>query len=169
MSISPNLRLIAVATSIAIAPALAPADATAQDGRDIGHPTGLAGVERVAVRASAVWDELITTTAGGATGGQFEEALSMGFRDALAGGDGPTVTGDAPGFALCHVDTFYDSGLIVYAVRTSYHRPDSGGRYVVAWLQSEVGSFTAQQLHLVWTLGERCADSFLGAWNDANG
>jgi hypothetical protein len=126
-------------------------------------------VSRVAVRASADWDELITTTAGGATADQFREALLQGFTEALRSAEaGPTVAADAPAFVLCHVDTFYDSGLIVYSVRVSLHVAPASGPSVITWLQSSVGSYTAQQLHVIWTLGDQCARAFATAWRSAN-
>ncbi len=146
--------------------ALAPVAGRAQD---IGDPAALAGVSTVSLRATADWDELITTSVGGATASQFEEALLAGFETAIDGAVG-TVRRDpaAEEFVLCHVDTFYDSGLIVYAARASFHRPESDGRHVVTWLESWVGSYTAQQLHLVWTLADQCAEAFLDDWRAAN-
>lgn len=153
--------------SLALAALLTGHPVIAQDTAD---PTVLRGVSSVAVRASADWDELITTSAGGATQGQFEQALLSAFHDAMVGAaSGPTVSDEAAELVLCHVDTFYDTGLIAYAVRVSYHRPDADGRHVIAWLESSVGTYTTQQLHVIWTLGDRCAEAFLTAWREANG
>jgi len=135
----------------------------------LDDPSRLEGVASVALRASADWDELITTDAGGATEGQFVEALLAGLRETMAGAErAPAADDDAPGSLLCHVDTFYETGLIVYSVRVSYQRPDAEGVPVIAWLHSSVGSYTSQQLHLIWTLSERCAQTFLDAWTEAN-
>ena len=137
--------------------------------QEVGEASRLAGVASVALRASAVWDELITTSAGGATEAQFEEALRSGFEMAMSSADpGPTITGDEASFVLCHVDTFYDSGLIVYSVRVSHHRPGPDGLPVITWLKSWVGSYTAQQLHVIWTLADQCAAAFLEDWRTAN-
>jgi hypothetical protein len=137
--------------------------------QEIDDPAALAGVPAVALRATAVWDEEITTSAGGATGAQFEEALLSGLRTAIDEADqGPLIDPGAAGSLLCHVDTFYDRGLIVYSVRVSYHRPDADGIPVIAWLESSVGSYTAEQLHVIWTLADQCADAFLEDWRAAN-
>jgi len=97
------------------------------------------------------------------------EALGLGLEQAMTGAArGPRVDPRAQSFLLCHVDTFYDRGLIVYSVRVSYHRPAEAGPPVIAWLHSSVGSYTAQQLHVIWTLADQCADTFLDAWAEAN-
>ncbi len=153
-----------IACLASLAAAVAPVAA-----QDIGDPAALTGLEEVAVRASAVWDEMITMSAGGATADQFRAALLMGFEEAIGAAEGgPRLEPGAPTHLLCHVDTFYDSGLIVYAVRVSHHRPDGDGRTVVTWLESWVGSYTAQQLHVIWTLADQCAEAFLEDWRAAN-
>ena len=129
----------------------------------------LAGIERVQVRAEAVWDELITMEAGGATQDQFEQALGMTFEGTIASADAaPSVVPGAPVTVACHVDTFYETGLIVYSLRTQVERPGSDGQRVITWLKSWVGSFTVQQMHVMFTLGEQCAESFLADWKSAN-
>lgn len=139
------------------------------DAQDIDDPGRLAGVATLAVRASADWDELITMSAGGATEGQFIEALQMGLESALSSADhGPVIDPDVTNYVSCHVDTFYDSGLIVYSVRVSHHEPNNAGRTVITWLRSWVGSYTAQQLHVIWTLADQCADTFLDDWSESN-
>jgi hypothetical protein len=144
-------------------------DATSGAAQEMDDPARLTGVTSVAARASAVWDELITTSAGGATPEQFREALAMGFEQALRATEGgPRYDPDAATSVLCHVDTFYEAGLIVYSVRVSLHEPDDRGRTVITWLESSVGSYTVQQLHLVWTLADQCANSFLDGWRSAN-
>ena len=137
--------------------------------QELDDPVRLAGVTEVAVRASAVWDELITTSAGGATEAQFEEALLAGFGAAIAEADtAPRADPDARDAVRCHVDTFYESGLIIYSVRVALHRPAADGREVITWLRSWVGSYTAQQLHVIWQLSDQCASTFLDAWRAAN-
>ena len=137
--------------------------------QEIGDPSRLSGVVSVAVRATAVWDELITTTAGGATEDQFREALLIGLEAAIRSAEvGPTLEADAPNYLLCHVDTYYDSGLIVYSVRVSHHEPDAQGRTVITWLKSWVGSYPTQQLHLMWTLADQCAGALAEDWQTAN-
>ncbi len=129
----------------------------------------LAGVLRIDTRVDAQWDELITMEAGGATEAQFIEALSMTFRQTLASADAaPSVVEGAPVTVACHVDTFYETGLIVYSLRTQVERPGADGRPVIAWIRSWVGSFTTRELHRMFTLGEQCAESFLEAWKSAN-
>lgn len=136
------------------------------DVHDLGR---LSGLTRLDVRATAVWDELITTSAGGATDAQFEEALLQGLQEAIRGAErGPALDPAAPSFLLCHVDTYYDSGLIVYSVRVSHHEPHDDGGHAITWLRSWVGSYTAQQLHVIWTLADQCADAFLEDWRTAN-
>jgi len=135
----------------------------------IGDPARLAGVDPLGVRATAAWDEEITTSAGGATQEQFEQALLMGFEEAISTADpGPRYRPEAASFVHCHVDTFYDRGLIVYSVWVALFAPDASGLPVVRWLDSWVGSYTAQQLHVIWTLSDQCAASFLEAWREAN-
>ncbi len=42
------------------------------------------------------------------------------------------------------------------------------GRLLIDWLESWVGSYTAQQLHVIWTLADQCAEAFLEDWRAAN-
>ncbi len=129
----------------------------------------LAGVEEVDTRVEAAWDAAITMDAGGATEGQFLEALRAGFREALASADpAPRVLDGAAVTIACHVDTFYDTGLIIYSLRTQLEAPGLDGARVITWIRSWVGSFTTRQLHLMFTLGEQCAESFLEEWTAAN-
>jgi hypothetical protein len=164
---SPRRTVRATTCSILLIPAavvVAPCWA-----QQIDDPARLAGVTSVALRASASWDELITTDAGGATAAQFREALTLGLEEAIRGGEtGPRLDPDASRYVLCHVDTAYDTGLIIYAVRVSYHQPGDDGIPLIAWLRSWVGSYTTQQLHLLWTLADQCAGAFLQAWAKAN-
>jgi hypothetical protein len=146
---------------------LASADAgSAQDVEDTGR---LAGIDRIATRVDASWDELITMEAGGATEDQFIQALEMTFAQAIAEADAaPGVDESSPDTVACHVDTFYDTGLIIYSFRAQLERVGDDGMPVIVWLRSWVGSFTTQQLHLTFTLGEQCAKSFLEEWRSAN-
>lgn len=135
----------------------------------IDDPDRLAGLDRVALRTEAEWDELITMEAGGATPEQFMEALRMTFREGIAGADAaPSVVDGAPVTVTCHVDTFYDTGLIVYSLRVQTEVPGEDGAPVITWIESSVGSYTVQQLHLMFRLGEQCAESFLEDWRGAN-
>ena len=137
--------------------------------QDVESPERLAGLDRVSVRIEATWDELITMDAGGATEEQFVQALAMTFEQTLAEADaGPSVVPGSPATVACHVDTFYDTGLIIYSLRTQLERPGDDGESVIVWIDSWVGSFTTQQLHLTFTLGEQCARSFLEVWKGAN-
>lgn len=144
--------------------------AQAARAQSLDDPRRLRGVSVVGLRATASWDELITTDAGGATEAQFRDALGLGLEEAMRGVEsGPRLDPDAPSYVLCHVDTAYETGLILYAVRVSYHEPGHDGAPVIAWLRSWVGSYTTQQLHLLWTLADQCAGAFLDAWTEANG
>ena len=131
--------------------------------------TRLTGLSAVDVRAEAVWDELITMEAGGATPDQFLQAVRVTFRDAISNADvAPKVVEGSRASVACHVDTFYETGLIVYALRVQVEQPADDGVPVIIWIRSWVGSFSVQQLHLMFSLGEQCAEGFLGAWRSAN-
>lgn len=137
--------------------------------QSIDDPARLAGVERVHVRAEAQWDEMITMSAGGATQDQFREALRQTFEETIASADAaPSVVAGARETITCHVDTFYETGLIVYSLRTQLERPGADGAPVIVWIKSWVGSFSVQQMHVMFTLGEQCAESFLDDWRGAN-
>jgi hypothetical protein len=135
----------------------------------VEDPSRLAGLERVQVRAEAVWDELITMEAGGATPEQFEDALRQTFERTIAEADAaPSIVAGAPVTVACHVDTFYDTGLIVYGLRTQVEAPGPDRQPAILWIKSWVGSYTVQQLHLMFSLGEQCAESFLEDWSSVN-
>ena len=137
--------------------------------QDVDDPVRLAGIDRVDLTADAAWDELITTDVGGATEAQFLEALRMTFAASIGGAEhAPTVLEGAPVTVRCHVDTFYDSGLIIYALRVQTEEPGPDGLVVATWVKSWVGSFTVQQLHQMFRLGEQCAESFLEDWRGVN-
>lgn len=132
-------------------------------------PSRLAGVDRVRVHAEAMWDELITREAGGATADQFLEALRMAFEAGISDADAaPSVVGNAPVTVTCHVDTFYEAGLIVYSLRVQSELRGDDDAPVITWIRSWVGSFTVQQLHLMFRLGNQCAESFLDDWRGVN-
>lgn len=93
----------------------------------------------------------------------------MTFERTIAEADAaPSLLEGAPHTVACHVDTFYDTGLIIYSFRAQLERPGEDGAPVIVWVRSWVGSFTTQQLHLTFTLGEQCAKSFLEEWKGAN-
>ncbi len=143
--------------------------AVGASGQSIDNPARLSGLMEVETRAEAEWDELIMVEAGGATPAQFLQALEASFRDAIAEADAaPSVVEDAPVTVTCHVDTFYDTGLIVYSLRVQTEEPGDDGAPVITWIKSSVGSYTVQQLHLMFRLGEQCAESFLEDWRGAN-
>lgn len=161
----PRTPLGRTASFLSVALAL-PATALAQSTDD---PARLAGVERVQLRASAQWDEMITMSAGGATPDQFRQALTQTFTEAITNADAaPSVVAGAPVTVACHVDTFYETGQIIYGLRTQLERPGEDGEPVVVWIKSWVGSFNVQQMHVMFALGEQCAESFLEDWQGAN-
>jgi hypothetical protein len=125
---------------------------------------------RVQLRAEVAWDELITMEAGGATSDQFLEALTQTFEAAMTAEDAaPSVVAGAPVTVVCHVDTFYDTGLIVYSLRVQAERAASvDGTSVITWIKSWAGSYPVAQMHLLFRLGELCADGFLDDWKSAN-
>ena len=146
--------------------ATSPAEVHAQS---IDDPARLLGIERVQLRADAAWDAMITQSAGGATGAQFEEALRMTFSDAITSADAaPSVVPGAPLTVACHVDTFYETGQIVYSLRTQLERSGDDGQSVIVWIKSWVGNFSVQQMHVMFTLGDQCAESFLNDWKSVN-
>ena len=137
--------------------------------QSVEDPARLAGVERVQIRAEAQWDEMITMSAGGATQDQFRQALRMTFEETITSADAaPSVVAGADVTVACHVDTFYETGQIVYALRTQLERPGADGEPVIVWIKSWVGNFSVQQMHVMFTLGEQCAESFLDDWRSVN-
>ena len=156
------LLALAVSAVLAVAP-------DAVTGQSVSDPVRLAGLDPVQVRAEAQWDELITMEAGGATPEQFLEALRMTFQETIAEADAaPALDPEAPVTVACHVDTFYDSGLITWALRVQTEVRGDDGAPVITWIRSWVGSYTVQQLHLMFRLGEQCAESFLEEWRGVN-
>ncbi len=117
----------------------------------------------------AQWDELITVEAGGATEEQFLLALGSTFESTLSSAEtGPHLESGSAVTVTCHVDTFYETGLIVYSLRTQVEEDGADGRPSITWIRSWVGSFSTQQLHRMFTLGEQCAESFLTDWRSVN-
>jgi hypothetical protein len=145
--------------------ALLPGWARAQELEDEQR---LAGVERVAVQAEVVWDDLITTSAGGATSAQFREALIQTFRAAMAKA-GPALDAAAAGEVVCRVETVYDGGFIAYSARVEYRQPmGDGAKRGTTWFTSWMGTLGVGGLHQMFSLGERCANAFAEAWSAAN-
>ena len=137
--------------------------------QSIENPTRLAGNARVQVRAEAVWDEMITMSAGGGTQDQFRGALAQTFEGTLAEAEAaPRLVPGAPTTVACHVDTFYETGVILYALRVQLERPGDDGEPIVTWIKSWVGSYSVQQMHLMFMLGEQCANAFLEDWRANN-
>jgi len=131
--------------------------------------TRLTGVTTVDVNVEATWDEAITMDAGGATADQFRQALRMTFEETISSADAaPSVLEGAPTTVTCHVDTFYEPGQIIYALRTQLEQAGEDGAPVITWIRSWVGSFSMQQLHVMFTLGTQCAEQFLDDWKSAN-
>jgi hypothetical protein len=143
--------------------------ATPASGQALDDPRRLLGIESVSLRSGLDWDELITTEAGGATAAQFARALEQGMAEVMrAAAEAPSVDGEAAHTLRCHVDTFYDVGLVVYGLRVQVERPEAGGEAPVAvWIESHAGSYALNQLHLLSGLGRRCAERFLDAWRSA--
>ncbi|MCH1569744.1 MAG: hypothetical protein L7S64_00210 [Longimicrobiales bacterium] len=145
---------------------LAAPSADAQSVEDVSR---LSGVTTVDVRVSATWDEAITMDAGGATGDQFRQALLMTFKETISEAEAaPSALEGAPSTVTCHVDTFYEPGQIIYGLRTQLEQPGEDGAPVVSWIRSWVGSFSMQQMHVMFTLGTLCAEQFLDDWVSAN-
>lgn len=137
--------------------------------QDLTDPARLRGTTPVAVRASVEWDEQITNTAGGATEAQYHEAVLQTFRDALQETEVP-IDEAAEAVVLCRVETFYDQGLIAYAVRVELLRPLAPeGTPAVVWQRSWVGTTAVGGLHRMFSLGEQCAEDFASDWVSANG
>mgnify|MGYP003321733324 CR=1 FL=1 len=155
--------------TVAGAAALVALAATPGSGQALDDPQRLAGIEVVALASGLDWDELITTEAGGATAAQFAQALEQGMADVMkAAPEGPSVDTETVHTLRCHVDTFYDVGLVVYGLRVQVERAEAGGGApVVVWIESHAGSYALNQLHLLSGLGRRCAEGFLDAWGRA--
>jgi len=162
LPVRPAALLAVVAYAVA-------AGGTSVAAQQIENAERLAGLERVDTRVEAQWDEAIVVEAGGGTADQFLQALAMTFEETIASADAaPTVVEGSPTTVTCHVDTFYETGQIVYSLRTQVEQVGADGQPVITWIKSWVGYFTVQQLHVMFTLGEQCANSFLEDWKSAN-
>ena len=140
--------------------------ATAQSTEDVSR---LSGVTTIDIRVEVNWDEAITMDAGGATADQFSQALRMMFEQTISSAErAPVVRPSARYTIACHVDTFYEPGQIIYSLRTQLEEDDSDGAPVIRWIRSWVGSFSMQQMHVMFTLGQACAERFLGDWQSVN-
>ncbi|HCW77828.1 MAG TPA: hypothetical protein DG084_01830 [Gemmatimonadetes bacterium] len=145
---------------------LSAGSAAAQSTEDVNR---LSGVTTVDVRVEANWDETITMDAGGATADQFSQALRMTFEETISSAKiAPVVQPNARYTIACHVDTFYEPGQIIYSLRTQLEEADADGAPVIRWIRSWVGSFNMQQMHVMFTLGQACAERFLGDWRSVN-
>jgi len=136
--------------------------------QDLGGTARLAGAGPFAPRAAVEWDEQITTTAGGATGDQFQQALIQTFGPALEASAVP-VDGNAPVLAVCRVQTYYDRGQIAYAVRVEVHEPvGRDGAPAITWQRGWVGTTQVGGLHQMFTIGKQCAADLEEDWLAAN-
>jgi hypothetical protein len=132
-----------------------------------GDPARLADAMPVAVRAAVDWDELITETAGGATEEQFHQAVFQTFEAAL-GEMGASVDASSERFLMCRVETIYDSGLISFAARVELHEPfGAPGQTAISWHRTWIGTAPVQGMHLLFRVGEQCAEDFVEAWTAA--
>lgn len=145
----------------------APAEASAQMGA-FGDPARLQGVTPVDVRAMVDWDDLITETAGGATEEQFHQAVVQTFEATLREQE-VDIDSSSERFLLCRVETIYNSGLISFAARVELHEPfGAPGQSAITWHRTWVGSAPVQGMHLLFQIGEQCAEDFVEAWTAAN-
>jgi hypothetical protein len=131
-------------------------------------PARLVGITPVAARAVVDWDELITETAGGATEGQFHQAVIQTFEASLEE-LGVPLDAASERFLLCRVETIYDSGLIAFAARVELHEPFGGpGQTAITWHRTWIGTAPVQGMHLLFRIGEQCAEDFAEDWRAAN-
>lgn len=160
------LRLLAALLSgVPAAAGLAAGDASGQVGRNVD---ALVGVTAVNARAEVVeWDEGITM-AGGATAGQYQEALTAAFTEVLEGGP-VDIDPEAPSLLLCRFRTVYDAGLVAYSLSSEYHEQlGDPRRWAVTWMRAWVGTIAMQSLHEMSLFGARCAEAFQEDWAVAN-
>ncbi|MEX2467987.1 MAG: hypothetical protein WD995_13840 [Gemmatimonadota bacterium] len=133
-----------------------------------GDPARLVGAAPLAVRAVVEWDELITETAGGATEDQFHQAVIETFEASL-GEMGVPVDDAAERMLVCRVETFYNSGSIAFAARVEFHEPfGRPGQTAITWHRTWIGTTSVQGMHLLFRIGEQCAEDFAEAWRAAN-
>lgn len=163
MWISPRALALAL---LLVTPAFAATRATAQDA-SFGDPSRLAGATPLGVRAAVQWDDLITETAGGATEDQFHDAVVQTFENTLEG-LGVALDPAAERFLVCRVETLYDSGLIAFAARVELHEPFGDGRSTaITWHRTWIGTTPVRGMHMLFTIGEQCAEDFVEARGDA--
>ncbi len=154
-------------TCMLLAALLTGVAASGSHAQEVGDPARLAGVASVSTRANVLWDEEIVL-AGGATGGQYQDALIAAF-DLAMEGSGVVLDPDAPGFLMCRVETTFDGVIIAYSLRVEYHEPlGADGAPAITWFKSWLGTYGMQQLHLMFGLGELCAEAFKEDWNLVN-
>lgn len=145
----------------------APAPASAQM-EAFGDPARLRGVTPLAARAVVDWDQLITETAGGATEDQFQQAVAQTFEAELEA-LGVSIDAGSERFLMCRVETLYNSGVIAFAARVELHEPfGSAGQTAITWHRTWIGTAPVQGMHLLFRIGEQCAEDFAEAWNAAN-
>lgn len=159
--------MVKLATSVQLATLLAGVSVSPCGAQEVGDPLRLTGVTEVSTRAHVTWDEEIVL-AGGATGGQYEDALIAAF-DAGMSGSRVALDQDAPGFLMCRVETTFDGVIIAYSLRVEYHEPlGADGEPAITWFKSWLGTYGMQQLHLMFGLGTLCAEAFEEDWNLVN-
>lgn len=162
---SAALRFFGLLTAGVPLTAFGSGDAAAQVGRDA---SALTGVTSVHARAEVVeWDEDITM-AGGATAGQYQEALTSAFAEALEGGP-VTLDPEATTLLLCRFRTVYDAGFVAYSLSAEYHEQLGDPlRWAITWNRGWVGTIGMQSLHEMSLFGARCAEAFQEDWALAN-
>lgn len=149
-----------------LGPSLAHTGLAAQETM-FGDPSRLAGAEPLGARAVVQWDDLITETAGGATEAQFLDAVAQTFEASLRE-QGVAVDPASERFLVCRVDTMYDSGLIAFAARVELHEPfGDGSGTAITWHRTWIGTTPVRGMHLLFTIGERCAEDFIAARDGA--
>ena len=105
----------------------------------------------------------------GATGGQYQDALIARVRALPWMAPSVALDPEAPGFLMCRVETTFDGVIIAYSLRVEYHEPlGAGGAPAITWFKSWLGTYGMQQVHLMFGLGELCAEAFEEDWNLAN-
>lgn len=158
-------RALALALLL-VTPGLWTTSATAQDA-SFGDPSRLAEATPLAVRAAVQWDDLITETAGGATEDQFHDAVVQTFENTLEE-LGVALDPAAERFLVCRVETLYDSGLIAFAARVELHEPfGDGSSTAITWHRTWIGTTPVRGMHMLFTIGEQCAEDFVEARGDA--
>lgn len=162
------LRRAISVTAAVLAFGFAADGASAQDS-GFGDASRLAAATPLGVRAEVAWDILITETAGGATEDQFHDAVTQTFENKLEE-LGVAVDAEAERFLLCRVETLYDSGLIAFAARVELHEPfGEGDATAITWHRTWIGTTPVRGMHMLFTIGEQCAEDFVDARDAAGG